>query len=193
MKLHTGHRTLSRKILVLSTAVVAAVSIVWAGAGLYFYLAPASSNPKHADAVLVLAPAQGRLEYAEQLMEQGLASTLVISVPPPEYRSSAFIPCDAERTYRIICFEPDPVTTQGEARALRRLANDNGWKSVSVVTDKSHALRANLLISRCYEGDIEMIPLQKNLPLLPLYANSWAFAYTYESAAFAKALQRKYC
>ncbi len=35
---------------------------------------------------------------------------------------------------RVLCFDPDPGTTKGEGRELRRLAAQYGWHTVIVVT-----------------------------------------------------------
>ncbi|WP_081738006.1 ElyC/SanA/YdcF family protein [Arthrobacter sp. H41] len=41
-----------------------------------------------------------------------------------------------------ICFTPEPLTTRGEARSGSRLAQDNGWEKVIVVTSRYHSSRA---------------------------------------------------
>lgn len=195
MRFRTGSRALHAKTAKVLLVVSVVLFTLWAGVGVFLYLSPVDTTSTEADALLVLAPTDGRLEYAEQLMDQGYASTLVISVPPPEYLRDDDVPCNEARQYRVLCFEPDPVTTQGEARGLQQLAAANGWTSVNVVTDKSHAPRASILMSRCYPGEISMLPYQKDLPLLSFAypTNSWAFEYAYETAAFAKVLLKRSC
>jgi hypothetical protein len=184
-----------RKVLFAAVASCTTALFLWAGVGLFLYVAPVTNTPRYADALLVLAPTKGRMGYAERLMDQGYASTLAISVPLPEDGNTDYAPCAEKRAYRIVCFQPDPVTTQGEARALQYLAGEYGWQSVDVITDHSHFTRARILLSRCYKGDLRMVPFRKALPILP-FANSsesWAFVYTYETAAFVKVAFNQEC
>lgn len=163
--------------------------------GLFFCLAQSTDSPTHADAIFVLAPTHGRITYAEELMDQGYGSTLAISVPRHEHGSKDYAPCAEKRAYRIVCFQPDPVTTQGEARALQRLTALYGWNSVSVVSDESHLPRARILMSRCYKGDLRMVAYQKNLPFVSLtdIGKSWMFVSVYETAAFVKVALNQDC
>jgi uncharacterized SAM-binding protein YcdF (DUF218 family) len=55
------------------------------------------------------------------------------------------------RTARVICFDPLPYSTQGEARAVHRLAAKLRWRSVVVVTSTFHVTRAKLLFRRCLD------------------------------------------
>lgn len=184
------------KVLLMSMVACAATVMLWAGAGLYFYQAPAENVPPYADAMFVLAPTNDRISYAERLMDQGYAGTLALSVPPGEDDNRDGLPCNEKRAYLIVCFQPSPVTTQGEARAVQQLATANGWNSVNVVTDQSHAPRAGLIIERCYKGQLSIVAYRKDdLPLLSLTTprDSWAFAYTYETAAFTKAAINQEC
>lgn len=145
---------------------------------------------------MVLAPADERLPYAEQLMKEGYAETLAISVPRPEDGGQpAFDPCAARRPYKTVCFRPKPVTTQGEARALQHLAREHGWETVNVITAQSHVTRARMLMSRCFDGDIRMLAAGKERPIFSTtrIGSSWAYVYLYETAALTKAATRQSC
>src|SRR5438105_3258221 len=66
------------------------------------------------------------------------------------------------RTHRyaeaqVVCFTAVPFSTQGEARTVRRLARERGWRSVVVVTSTFHVTRAHMLFRRCYRGPLAMI------------------------------------
>lgn len=144
--------------------------------GLFLYVAPASDAPKHADVLFVLGPPDGRMKYAEQLMDQGYAGTIVVSVPLNKDGNPSFDLCHERRASRIVCFSPDPFTTQGEARVLESLSQENGWNSADVLTAQFHISRARVMVQRCYKGDLSMVAYGHTLPLLSLTnpAGSWA-------------------
>jgi hypothetical protein len=176
-----------RRLLLRTVAWCATALLLGAATGLFLYVAPATDAPRYADVLLVLAPQGDRTRYAEQLMDQGYAGTLAISAPEDKDGSSAL--CKEKRAYRIVCFKPDPVTTQGEARALQSLSEEYGWKSANVLTAQFHVTRATVLVQRCYKGDLSMIEYRQELPLLVLPylgRSSWAYHYAYETAAFVK-------
>lgn len=161
----------------------------WAVAGLFLYVYPVLDQPARSDAVVVLAPVStGRLLYAESLMSEGYGETLVISFPETgnDWVSSEL--CHAGRPYRVICFSPDPVTTRGEARAIRRLSDEHRWHSINVVTSESHVTRARIVIGRCYSEDLNMLAVRMDSSL-----KWWAYRFIYETAAFVKVLGERGC
>ncbi|MEV8147975.1 ElyC/SanA/YdcF family protein [Arthrobacter sp. NPDC080073] len=157
------------------------MAVVWAVAGIFLYVAPPADEPKHADVLFVLGPPDQRMVYAERLMQQGYAPTLAVSSPVDQHGRYTADICGAQRAYRVICFHPDPFTTQGEARALKDLSDQYGWKSANVLTAQFHVTRARVIVSRCYEGDLHMVADRRGLPLI-----SWAYQYLYQTAAFVK-------
>ncbi len=180
--------TRKKRLFFRSFAVIAALAIFWAVAGIFLYVAPPADEPKHADVLFVLGPPDQRMVYAEQLMQQGYAPTLAVSSPVDQYgRFEAGI-CGAQRVYRVVCFHSDPFTTQGEARALKDLSDQYGWKSANVLTAQFHVTRARVIVSRCYTGDLHMVADRMNLPLISLTdpTYSWAYQYLYQTAAFVK-------
>lgn len=172
-------------------AVVALVLVVVAG--LPVYVLPATDPvPERADAVLVLGPpTRERTELGRDLVEEGVADTLLISVwaseldAPPE--SSDVVACD-EPGIRVICFTADPGTTQGEARALADYARDDGWDSVVVITQTPHITRARLLLERCWGGRVMMVSSGE-----PHDLGDWIYEYVYQTGAFAKVLVDQGC
>lgn len=181
----------------LLTLVVLCVTaaLLWASAGVFLFVAPATNAPRKADVLFVLGPPDERVGYAEELMDQGYASTLAISVTPDDDGNPEPPICNTLRAYRVVCFVPDPYTTQGEARALRSMANEYGWKTADVLTVQSHVTRARIIIERCYKGSLSMVAYLQNLPLLSLEqpSRSWVYRYVYETAAFAKVALDQEC
>jgi uncharacterized SAM-binding protein YcdF (DUF218 family) len=183
-----------RKSLSRTMAFCAAVVALWVTAGFFLYVAPHTDVPEHADVLFVLAPQGDRMEFAEQLMDQGVAGTLAVSAPQGTDDSAAL--CKQNRAYRVVCFDPDPVTTQGEARALKRLSEEYGWKGAVVLTAQFHVSRARVLMQRCYHGDLGMIAFGREMPLVGFPhegRSSWAYHFVYESAAFIKVAINQDC
>lgn len=174
---------------------VGASVLLWGAIGIQLYVLPATDAPKNADVLFVLAPAGDRMEQAGRLMDQGFGETLAISFPLGQADNPDPAICNESRAYRIVCFSPDPVTTQGEARALRLLSREHSWKSANVLTMQSHITRARLILERCYEEDLRMVAHWQKLPVLSLESpqKSWAYRYAYETAAFIKVALNQDC
>lgn len=162
----------------------------WAVAGYFLFVNPAVDQPARADALVVLAPPlpTGRLVYAEQLMSDGYADTLVISIAEDRNGVAPTHLCQEGHTYTVLCFTPDPVTTQGEARAIQRLAEEHRWRSINVITNDFHITRARIIIRRCYSQDLQMLAARQNISW-----QLWVFRGVYETAALVKAGIDKSC
>ncbi|UKA62098.1 YdcF family protein [Arthrobacter sp. FW306-04-A] len=177
-----------KRPLLRALAAIGGLVIVWGIAGIFLYVLPSADEPEHADVLFVLGPPDQRVSYAQQLMQQGYAPTLAVSSPVGRDGKFEADICSAHRPYRIICFNPDPFTTQGEARALKDLSAQHGWKSANVLTAQFHVTRARVVVARCFEGDLRMVADRRGLPLISL-ANptySWIYQYLYQTAALVK-------
>lgn len=185
-----------RKVLRSATRLaigLVVVLVLVAVAGVPVYVLPATDAvPQHADAVLVLGPpTRPRTDLGRELVEEGVADTLLISVwqseldaPPAE---SDVVACD-EPGMRVLCFTADPGTTQGEARALAGYADANGWDSVVVITQTPHITRARVVLERCWGGDLLMVSSGE-----PTTLGDWVYEYAYQTGAFAKVLADPGC
>lgn len=81
----------------------------------------------------------------------------------------------------LICFEPDPPTTRGEAEYVGRLARQYHWKSVVLVVSRPQATRAHMLVGRCFPGQVY-------IATGPLPLRSWPYQLAYGWGALLKAL-----
>jgi uncharacterized SAM-binding protein YcdF (DUF218 family) len=148
-----------RRALLVLAVLVGAWLIVCA---VFFVWPSAASSPRRADAVVVLSGGRdSRLDPALALMRTRVAPVLVISSPAqdPKWRSARRL-CSAPAhayAFRVVCFEASPYSTVGEARAIARLAASHHWRHVAVVTSTFHVTRAQMLIKRCYNGDLSMV------------------------------------
>jgi hypothetical protein len=158
--------------------VVTVVYLVVGVAEVRLFVVPTSDRRGPADAVVVLGGETyiTRLRAANWLIHQYPGAVEVVStplnVPCPNYH--------APEASALICFRPDPSTTQGEARAVAKLAAQHGWKSITVVTTGDQVWRARLRFSRCWSGDLRVVRA-------PTSIVSRLLAAPYETAATIKA------
>lgn len=198
----TRARRPRRTLLVGGAAGLAAVALALAGAvvaGLPVYVHPAVGPLRAADVVDVVGPpTPTRLAVAQRILDAGTARALVVTVSPVGYSpyAAADIPaCTEPLPYPVHCITPDPFTTQGESRALARLADREHWTSAIVVTRTAHVTRARVIIARCFPGGrVQVVEDGSTDGVL-----GWARQYVYQSAGFVKyAVQalvegRSYC
>lgn len=167
--------------------VLLAAAVLTGAAGYPVYVRPQVDDLRPADAILVVggdAP-QGRYRHGLELARQGWAPLLVLSNPGGQMDRHC---AGSEPGVRIECFEPQPRTTRGEARALRRMANERGWRTVIVVTYPPHVSRARYIMGRCFDGELVMTAAPTRLS-----PAGWAWMYLYQSAGFAKAFAERGC
>ncbi|MEC3955856.1 YdcF family protein [Nocardia sp. CDC153] len=179
-----GFRT--RRRWVLAGVVLAVLAAVFA-AGFPVYVRPQVDPLRPADAILVLG-GEGVERYALglELGRRGYASTVLFSNPYGEDTDIDEVrePCRTPQTgFTLECFAPNPPTTLGEGRELRRLAGERGWKTVIVVTMRPHLSRARFILHRCFSGDLIMRPTEQEIQ--PWY---WAWSYVYQTAGYGRAL-----
>lgn len=143
----------------------------------HLFVWPARGIPARVDAIVVPGGPGDRLDAALNLAHENRASYLVLSegeYVPPELCGTRV------GTATVVCFQPDPVTTQGEAEATGRLARRYGWHSIVLVTTPDQTWRAELRFRRCYTGKIYAVTT-------PLPADQWPYMIAYQWAATIKA------
>lgn len=153
--------------------------IVWALVGLPFFVFPATDRaPAHADVVLVLGPpVRERVDVAERLLAEHRVGAALVSVPGSQAQWDVTALCARPQ---VTCFDPDPRTTRGEARALRRFAGEHHWRSAVVTTMTAHIARARTIVGRCFRGSLSMVPDAEG----PF--EGWPYQYAYQTAATVK-------
>ncbi|WP_261556612.1 YdcF family protein [Frankia tisae] len=169
----------SRWLWLCLGAVVVVVTLIVSTLRLFVF--PTLDAPSKADAIVVLGGVDGGLGRALALSRAGYAPTLVVSTP------LRWCPSDAEAGtgVRVICFRPEPFTTQGEGREIRLLAGRDGWRKVIVVARRTQATRARLRVDRCFHGDVQL-----EAPSMPARALPYNIAYEWGAMAKALVLQR---
>jgi hypothetical protein len=151
--------------------------LVFCAATARLFIWPGTGMPGRVDALVVPGGLGARVDAALNLARQDRASYLVLS--QGEYVSPQL--CGTRvGTATVICFQPHPDTTQGEAEAVGRLARQYGWHSVVLVTTPDQTFRGELRFGRCYDGKIYAVTTP--LPLL-----KWPYQIAYQWAATIKA------
>jgi hypothetical protein len=149
-------------------AVVTARVIVW----------PASGMPSRVDAIVMMAGPGDRLAVATQLADGHRAPVLVVSQGQHGYGG----PCPpAVAGVTLICFDPVPGDTRGEAEFAGHLARLHGWHSIVLVTSSEQATRARFMMQRCYNGGVYVMTAPVPLSQVP-------YEIAYGWAALVKAL-----
>ena len=123
----------------------------WLLASAFLFVWPRQDEPRRADAVIVLAGAHSRLDRGLALVRSGVAPVLVISDGDQRGWIRANRLCAGRSQLAVRCVDPDPFSTHGEAQMIARLARENGWRRLVVVTSTYHVTRSRMLIGRCLE------------------------------------------
>jgi hypothetical protein len=154
-------------VLVAAFAAVTARVLIW----------PVQGSPDRVDAVVMLAGPGNRLPVALQLAREHRAPVLVVSRGWMGYGGPCPPPVPGVRT---ICFDPDPGDTRGEAEYVGRLAREHRWRSLIVVATRSQAVRAQLLVGRCFSG-------QTYVATAAIPWDNWPYQLAYGWGALLKA------
>jgi len=168
----TAHRRRTRAVMAgVLAAIVAAYVVVTA----VFFVAPQTGAVRHPQAVVVLGGYGNRVGAGVRLAHQRHVGTVVLSTTA--HRCATHIGGMA-----LICFLPRPLTTQGEGRAIRRLARAHRWDRLLVVAGTTQITRAMLRIDRCYHGQAAFAGVD------PTGVLGWIHYIAYDQAAMVKAV-----
>jgi len=161
-------------VLIALAAVIVAVSAATAR----LFVWPERGMPAQVSAIVMLDSPGNTVSDALRVARQHRARFLVISLGTPlsGYRCPAPPP-----GVKLICFNPKPATTQGEAEFVGRLARKYHWRSVAVVTITPQDSRARLRVARCFTGPVYVAAT-------PIALASWPYEIAYEWSAMFKAL-----
>lgn len=177
-----------------ATALVAI--LIGAGLGGYLWLGRIADDPlQHADAVIVLAGAHdGRESYGLEVARQASAGTLVLSDPYPDNDPIMRHACTGHRdSVTILCPDPVPATTRGEARQAHRLAREHHWTRIVVVSWRYHLPRARLIFSQCFSDRPGGLIMRAVPHDGPRSLAEWEYISLYQGFAAIKATVARAC
>jgi hypothetical protein len=173
-------RKVSRRRRVLAAAAALVAAVVLVSARLFVW--PAEGVPAQVSAIVMLAGPGDRLPVALRLAREHRASMLVVSQGWQGYGG----PCPAPVPgVRLICFDPDPGNTRGEAQFVGRLAQRYHWRSLVLVTIREQDTRARVRMERCFSGSIYVVTAS-----LPLSNVPYQVAYEWGALFKSLVLQR---
>jgi uncharacterized SAM-binding protein YcdF (DUF218 family) len=163
---------------------VAAVVLLLFGVITYrLFVAPVTDDPEPADAIVALGGDGPREDRAIELLEEGWADTAVFSAAWDHVNDVwGTKVCRRPLPGEVVCFEPEPDTTQGEMRAIAAMAEERGWDDLLVVTSNDQITRARMLLDRCWSGEASFVGVAPPKPV---------FRAVYEWGATLKALTLK--
>jgi uncharacterized SAM-binding protein YcdF (DUF218 family) len=172
-------RRRKRRMIVIG---IAAVFLAFCGLTARLFIFPASGMPARVDAIVMMAGPGDRYSTALNLAYQHRAPVLVISTGNDHGPGGTLGRCGSPVPgVRVICFNPSPDTTQGEAEYAARLARQYHWHSIALVTITPQDSRARLRMERCFSGHVYVMPA-------PIRLRLWPYELAYEWAATIKAL-----
>jgi hypothetical protein len=164
-----------RHKLLIALAVVFCV-VCAATARLFIW--PDQGMPPRVDAIVMLDSPGRPLNVAVRLAAQHHAPFLVVSQGTPASRDPCPRPIPG---VTLICFNPMPPTTQGEAEFVGRLAKKYHWRSITLVAITPQDSRARLRVERCFPGQVYVVTA-------PIRLSIWPYQIAYEWGALIKAL-----
>ncbi|WP_232374771.1 YdcF family protein [Mycolicibacterium mengxianglii] len=177
-----------RRFLVCAVVLAVLVATAFVAGGYVLFSRSQADPLTEADAIVVLGgDTDGRIDYGLRLAREGYAHTVVISDSYPADDVTVRRACaSGTPSITVICFVPDPWTTQGEAMFASRLARERGWSRLIVVSWNWHLVRARFIFHQCFDGELTMRPVPRTYD--DYGPAQWVSVYAYQYAAFAKAM-----
>jgi uncharacterized SAM-binding protein YcdF (DUF218 family) len=166
-------RLFRRALLALGCALV-----IFAALTARLFIWPAQGVPGQVSAIIMFAGYDDRLSVALMLAKEGRAPVLVVSQGHDGYGGSCPPPVGR---VRVICFDPVPSDTRGEAEFGAALARRYHWSSVALVTGRAQDTRARMLMARCFNGPVYVATAS-------VAWHNWPAEIAYEWGALLKAL-----
>jgi hypothetical protein len=149
-----------RRVLVGALALL----LVFAALTARVLIWPTQGMPAHVDAIIMMAGPGDRNSVALELARERRAPVLVVSQGQHGYSA----PCPAPVPgVRLICFDPVPGNTRGEAEFAARLAKEYHWHSLVLIATAEQDTRARMLMRRCFGGAVYVVTAPQPLSSLP--------------------------
>lgn len=119
-----------------------------------FAMWPRNDAPQSPDAVVVLGGAGTDRAQLGIALSHEHDAVLVLSSSARVFAEDLGVKCGGPR---VVCVEPDPENTMGEAQTVARLAHDHGWSHVTVATSAFHTTRARVLFRQCLGDHVSVV------------------------------------
>ena len=153
--------------LVAGPVVVALAAAPTVHSPMVIVIAPVQGEGEcHSDAVVSLVPQEHRLFTVFQVVEADDPEALVIShfdgqmglngSGESQQQIDVTDYCEEHSGNGVICFITSEVATIGETFAVRDIAAQESWATVTVVMTRWHAFRAHYIFEQCVDNDIDV-------------------------------------
>ena len=152
------------------------------GVAIKFIRYPQVDSPGNPDAFYTLLSSGGMTALKSHTDWLPPDKPLLVSVPDAAASLGTYQQLCSDPDLNVTCVTPTPFSTRGEARNLAKVAQERGWESVVVISQRSHMTRARILMERCFDGEVRMVPID-----IQHGVGQWAQALIYESGAMVKA------
>ncbi len=162
----------------LTTLVIVFAGLVAATA--HWFVWPQQGMPSYVDAVVMLNGPGDRLSTALDLGWAHRAPMIVIS-RGSRYWGHGSVCAPKIPRVKVICFDPSPETTRGEAEFAGRLARQYHWRSIALVAVTPQDTVARILLGRCFSGKIYVLNASMTVP-------EWFYQVGYQWGSTIKAL-----
>jgi uncharacterized SAM-binding protein YcdF (DUF218 family) len=178
-------------VLLMVLLIVCDTLVIFAAATYELFVSPHYDPVRKSDAIVVVAGGPLRLKKGIELVDQGVAPLLIVSNPKGvwAYKEESRHLCDGyggKRPFEVVCFDPSPESTQGEARFVKRIAAARQLRSIIVVTSYFHVTRARIEMRRCYKGRLAVI----GTPLNNIWKEPYYVAMEWPKLVYAETLNR---
>lgn len=151
----------------------------------WFTVNPRVDSAPNVDALLVLATQTGAQEEGHRLGAEGVTDLLIVSIPEGAIN---WLCSDPPPDTEVVCFSPDPTTTQGEAIVGAEIARQHGAENLGIVTYDHHMERARLLVDRCWDGPTHTYEFQPTRD-----RQQYIYSFIYAMAAYGKTFLTQDC
>lgn len=162
----------------LAAAALIIVVLVFGAATARLLVWPAQGLTTRVSAIVMLAGPGDRLSVALRLAREHRAPMLVISRGWEGYGGPCPTPVPG---VSLVCFDPNPGDTRGEAEQIGRMAKRYHWNSVVLVATAPQDTRARILVRRCFGGSVYVVTA-------PLPLGSWPYQIAYGWGSLVKSL-----
>ena len=171
-----------------SIAVIVLMLFVNGASGTVFFAHARPDPLVRADAIVVLSGEHdGREAFGLKLAEQGYAHTVLLSDVYGSTDSVMKPFCMPRSDIEVICQQPVPSTTRGEALMARKLAETRGWHSIIVVSWRYHLPRARRIFDLCFTSPTRTVVMLDVPRTYPFSVAQWQYTYLYQYGAWVKA------
>ena len=175
-----GNLSAVRRFLVVCAVALVAAWVL----GVLVLMGDDDELPNDANAVFVLAGAQGGLQSGQALVGGGIAPMLVVSVDRNARDTRRARVC-RNPPDNVFCVVRGPFASGGELQALAKLAKARDWDRVVVVAPSYMSVRIDRVFDRCADARVVQVDADE-----PWWRDAIAIPLEWVSLAVSETVRR---